>query len=69
MIVSWIVTVLGIGLLVFHKRVARTIVREQNRFWGFNFGAKETRISECVVVICGIAAIVMAALQLFQVQK
>jgi len=52
--ITFIISVLvGCELLLWRNRFAATVVKEQNRMWGFHFGEREERISVIVAIIVG----------------
>lgn len=54
----------GAALLVFRKQFARACIANQNRLWGFHFGARDVKRAEIVAVIAAIGWIVMGLLAL-----
>ena len=55
--------ILGIIALIisfiFRKNIANDIIKGQNDFWGFNFGKKEVKLSEILVVLIPLLWIVI----------
>lgn len=56
----------GSFLVVFFKYFARFVVVQQNKFWGFHFGARGVKATETISVIVGIGFIIVGLLSLFQ---
>jgi hypothetical protein len=63
-ITSIISALVGCALLIWRKRFAAAVVREQNRMWGFRFGQREERISLFVATLVGIGFLTIGILGL-----
>ncbi len=60
-----VITLLGCVLILFRERIAQTVIRNQNKTWGFSFGDVEADLSEAVAVFAGVTAIGLGMLMLF----
>lgn len=65
-IVGLISLLAGSFLVLAHRYFARFIVEQQNRFWGFHFGAREVKVAETVSIVVGLGFIAVGLLSLFQ---
>lgn len=57
-----IIETVGITLIILRKSFAALCVRDQNKLWGFQFGAREKRTSEVIAIIAGASLIIMGLL-------
>jgi hypothetical protein len=64
-ITSIIAILTGLALLIWRRRFAAAVVREQNRMWGFHFGQREERISTFMATLVGIGFLTIGVLGLF----
>ena len=65
-IIGMVALSVGILLVLFFKYFARFVVEQQNKSWGFHFGAREVKMTEIISVIVGIGFIIVGLLSLFQ---
>jgi hypothetical protein len=63
-IASVVAVLIGLGLMIWPRKFASIIIRDQNRFWGFNFGEKEVRGSTIVCFVVGLGFVTLSVLSL-----
>ena len=59
----------GIAAVILRANLAKLVVQEQNRFWGFRFGKRSITISEIVVLVWGIGLTAFGVLMILGVAK
>jgi len=59
--------VIGTFFTIYYKMFAIFVINQQNKFYKFNFGAREVKITEVITLIIGISLIIIAILTFFNV--
>lgn len=54
-----VAVLLGAALVIWRRPIVKSAIQSQNRFWGFHFGERITRLSEFVSIAVGIGAIIL----------
>jgi hypothetical protein len=68
-ILGLLLCAVGIAGVLFRSTIARMVVQEQNRFWGFRLAKRGITISEIVLVIWGAALIAFGVLLMLDLIK
>ena len=54
----------GGAMMVFNRSFATTVIRQQNKFWGFHFGDRDIKIARVFAIVGGTVFFVIGFLSL-----